>query len=108
VREYWLAALGALSSMPNTVDAWNTSVGSWRTTSSPSSRVDAITSRRCRVRTSWRPFLLYPERGVVVTCHSSKRGPRRSFSHHPDEDDPLYLKFVRGVPTLGHSEQLLL
>jgi len=37
------------------------------------------------------PFLLLPERGVVVTATGSNAGLEMSFQHHPDEDDPLYL-----------------
>ena len=53
------------------------------------------------------PFLLYPEKAVVVTCHSSNPAAR-ILQHHPDEDDPLYLRIVRESQLWGTPEQLLL
>ncbi|TWB93249.1 uridine monophosphate synthetase [Synechococcus sp. Ace-Pa] len=69
--------------------------------------VDAITLSPLPGQDIVAPFLLYPERGVVVTCHSSNAASK-IFQHHPDEDDPLYLKFVRECQLWGTSEQLLL
>ncbi len=53
------------------------------------------------------PFLLYPEKAVVVTCHSSNPASR-VVQHHPNEDDPLYLRIVRESQLWGTPEQLLL
>ena len=53
------------------------------------------------------PFLLYPEKAVVVTCHSSNPAAR-VLQHHPDEQDPLYLRIVRETQLWGTPEQLLL
>ncbi|MFM9110019.1 MAG: bifunctional orotidine-5'-phosphate decarboxylase/orotate phosphoribosyltransferase, partial [Prochlorococcaceae cyanobacterium] len=53
------------------------------------------------------PFLLYPEKAVVVTCHSSNPAAR-VLQHHPDEDDPLYLRIVRESQLWATPEQLLL
>ena len=53
------------------------------------------------------PFLLYPERAVVVTCHSSNPAAR-VIQHHPDEQDPLYLRIVREAQRWGTPDQLLL
>lgn len=53
------------------------------------------------------PFLLYPEKAVVVTCHSSNPAARE-LQHHPHEGDPLYLRIVREAQRWGTPEQLLL
>ena len=53
------------------------------------------------------PFLLYPEKAVVVTCHSSNPAAR-ILQHHPDEQDPLYVRIVRESQLWGTPEQLLL
>ncbi len=53
------------------------------------------------------PFLLYPDRAVVLTCHSSNPGAR-VLQHHPDETDPLYLSIVRECQLWATPEQLLL
>jgi uridine monophosphate synthetase len=53
------------------------------------------------------PFLLYPEKAVVVTCHSSNPAAR-IVQHHPHEQDPLYLRIVRECQGWGTPEQLLL
>ena len=53
------------------------------------------------------PFLLHPDKAVVVTCHSSNPAARE-LQHHPNEGDPLYLKVVREAQRWGTPEQLLL
>lgn len=53
------------------------------------------------------PFLLYPEKAVVVTCHSSNPAARL-IQHHPDEEDPLFLRIVRECQLWATPEQLLL
>ncbi len=53
------------------------------------------------------PFLLYHQRAVVVTCHSSNPAARR-IQHYPNEQDPLYLQVVRECQSWGTPEQLLL
>ena len=53
------------------------------------------------------PFLLYPEKAVVITCHSSNAAAR-VLQHHPDEDDPLYLRIVRESQLWATPDQLLL
>ena len=53
------------------------------------------------------PFLLYPDKAVVVTCHSSNPAAR-ILQHHPDEQDPLYVRIVRESQLWGTPEQLLL
>jgi uridine monophosphate synthetase len=53
------------------------------------------------------PFLLHPDKAVVVTCHSSNPAARE-FQHHPNEVDPLYLRIVREAQRWGTPEQLLL
>ena len=53
------------------------------------------------------PFLLYPDKAVVVTCHSSNPAAR-VLQHHPSESDPLYLRIVREAQLWATPEQLLL
>ena len=53
------------------------------------------------------PFLLYPDKAVVVTCHSSNPAAR-VLQHHPNEDQPLYLRIVREAQLWATPEQLML
>ena len=53
------------------------------------------------------PFLLYPDKGVVVTCHSSNPAAR-VLQHYPDEQAPLFLHIVRESQLWATPEQLLL
>jgi uridine monophosphate synthetase len=53
------------------------------------------------------PFLLYPEKAVVMTCHSSNQAARQ-IQHHPNEEEPLYLRIVRETQLWATPEQLLL
>jgi uridine monophosphate synthetase len=53
------------------------------------------------------PFLLYPDKAVVVTCHSSNPAAR-VLQHHPSEADPLFLRIVRETQLWATPEQLLL
>jgi len=53
------------------------------------------------------PFLLYPGKAVVMTCHSSNQAARL-FQHYPSEDKPLYLQIVRETQLWGTPDQVLL
>ena len=53
------------------------------------------------------PFLLYPDKAVVMTCHSSNQAARL-FQHYPSEETPLYLQIVRETQRWGTQEQVLL
>ena len=53
------------------------------------------------------PFLLYPGKAVVMTCHSSNQSARL-FQHYPSEETPLYLQIVRETQLWGTPEQVLL
>lgn len=53
------------------------------------------------------PFLLYPDKAVVITCHSSNAAAR-VLQHHPDEDNPLYLRIVQECQLWATPDQLLL
>jgi uridine monophosphate synthetase len=53
------------------------------------------------------PFLLYPEKAVVVTCHSSNPAARL-IQHHPSEEDPLFVRIVRESQLWATPDQLLL
>ena len=53
------------------------------------------------------PFLLYPDKGVVITCHSSNPAAR-VLQHYPDDESPLFLHIVRESQLWATPEQLLL
>ncbi|EDY37510.1 PyrF/PyrE bifunctional enzyme [Cyanobium sp. PCC 7001] len=53
------------------------------------------------------PFLLYPDKAVVITCHSSNEAARL-IQHFPSEEHPLYLRIVRECLLWATPEQLLL
>ncbi|MFZ9621314.1 MAG: bifunctional orotidine-5'-phosphate decarboxylase/orotate phosphoribosyltransferase [Prochlorococcaceae cyanobacterium] len=53
------------------------------------------------------PFLLYPDKGVVVTCHSSNPAAR-VLQHYPGEEAPLFLHIVKESQLWATPEQLLL
>ncbi|MFM7287530.1 MAG: orotidine 5'-phosphate decarboxylase / HUMPS family protein, partial [Cyanobium sp.] len=53
------------------------------------------------------PFLLYPDKAVVMTCHSSNQAARQ-IQHYPSDDTPLYLQIVRETQLWATPEQLLL
>ena len=53
------------------------------------------------------PFLLYPDKAVVMTCHSSNLAARQ-IQHYPNEETPLYLRIVRETQLWATPEQLLL
>jgi uridine monophosphate synthetase len=53
------------------------------------------------------PFLLYPDKAVVMTCHSSNQAARQ-IQHYPSEEQPLYLRIVRETQLWATPEQLLL
>ena len=53
------------------------------------------------------PFLLYPDKAVVVTCHSSNPAAR-VVQHHPGEEDPLYIRIVRESQLWATPDQLML
>ncbi len=53
------------------------------------------------------PFLLYPDKAVVITCHSSNAAAR-VLQHHPNESDPLFLRIVRECQLWATPDQLLL
>ncbi|MEX0588258.1 MAG: bifunctional orotidine-5'-phosphate decarboxylase/orotate phosphoribosyltransferase [Cyanobium sp.] len=53
------------------------------------------------------PFLLYPGKAVVMTCHSSNQAAR-VIQHHPNETEPLYVRIVRETQLWATPDQLLL
>ena len=53
------------------------------------------------------PFLLYPGKAVVMTCHSSNQAARQ-IQHYPNEETPLYLQIVRETQLWATPDQLLL
>ncbi len=69
--------------------------------------VDAVTLSPLAGQDIAAPFLLYPDRAVVLSCHSSNPGAR-VLQHHPDEEDPLFMTIVRETQLWATPEQLLL
>jgi uridine monophosphate synthetase len=69
--------------------------------------VDAVTLSPLAGQDIAAPFLLYGDKAVVLTCHSSNPGAR-VVQHHPDESNPLYLAIVRECQRWATPEQLLL
>jgi len=53
------------------------------------------------------PFLLYADKGVVITCRSSNPAARR-IQYYPSEEAPLFLQIVRECQLWATPEQLLL
>jgi len=68
---------------------------------------DAVTLNPLAGQDIAAPFLLYPGKGVLINCHSSNPAAV-ALQHHPNEDDPFYLKVVRESQRWGTPDQLLL
>ena len=70
-------------------------------------RADAVTINPLSGHDIAAPFLLYPGKGVVLSCHSSNPAARL-FQHHPNDNEPLYLKLIEEAQAWGTPEQLML
>jgi len=69
--------------------------------------VDAVTLTPLAGQDIATPFLLYPGKAVVMSCHSSNPGAR-VLQHHPDDSQPLYLRIVRESQLWATPDQLML
>ena len=69
--------------------------------------VDAVTLSPLAGQDIAAPFLLYSDKGVVITCRSSNPAAKR-IQYHPSEADPLFLQIVRECQLWGTPDQLLL
>jgi uridine monophosphate synthetase len=70
-------------------------------------RVDAVTLSPFAGIDGVAPFLLYPDRGVFILCHTSNPGAV-SLQAYPDSNNPLYLQVVCEAKSWGTPEQLAL
>lgn len=69
--------------------------------------VDAVTLTPFAGQDHSAPFLVYPEKGVFVLCHTSNPGAL-ALQNFPAADNPFYLQVVHEVQTWGPPEQLYL
>ena len=69
--------------------------------------VDAITLSPYAGQDLAAPFLLYPDRAVVVLCHTSNPAAV-TLQAYPHDEMPLYQQVVQEVQTWGTAEQVAL
>ncbi len=69
--------------------------------------VDAVTLTPYSGQDHIAPFLVYPERGVFILCHTSNPGAV-NLQEYPTAEHPYYLQVVREAQTWGSLEQLFL
>ena len=70
-------------------------------------QVDAVTLSPYTGQDHAAPFLLYPDKGVFVLCHTSN--PEAiAIQEYPSADAPLYLQVVKETKNWGTQEQLFL
>lgn len=70
-------------------------------------QVDAITVSAYPGQDLAAPFLLYPDKGIVVLCHTSNPAAL-CLQHYPKTGDPLYLQVVKEAQRWGTPEQVAL
>jgi uridine monophosphate synthetase len=70
-------------------------------------RVDAVTLNPFAGIDGVAPFLLYPDRGVFILCHTSNPGAV-ALQAYPDSNNPFYLQVAREAKSWGTPEQLAL
>lgn len=69
--------------------------------------VDAITLSPYAGQDHAAPFLLYPDKGVFILCHTSNPGAI-ALQEYPTPDAPLYLHIIEEAKTWGTPEQIFL
>lgn len=69
--------------------------------------VDAVTVSPFAGQDAIAPFLLYPDKGVIVLCHTSNPGAI-ALQEFPSADKPYYLQVVREAKSWGVPEQVML
>ena len=70
-------------------------------------QVDAVTLSPYAGQDHVAPFLVYPNKGVFILCHTSNPGAI-PLQEYPTPDEPFYLQLVREAQTWGTPEQLFL
>lgn len=70
-------------------------------------KVDAVTVTPYAGQDHIAPFLLYPDHGIFVLCHTSNPGAV-SLQEYPTEDAPFYLQVIKEAKTWATPEQLFL
>jgi uridine monophosphate synthetase len=70
-------------------------------------QVDAVTLNPYAGQDGVAPFLVYPDKGVFVLCHTSNPGAV-ALQEYPTSDNPFYLHLVKESQTWGTPEQLFL
>lgn len=70
-------------------------------------QVDAITLNPYAGQDQSAPFLVYPDKGIFILCHTSNPGAM-ALQNFPSPDNPFYLQVVKEVQTWGTPEQLYL
>ncbi|MEB3309542.1 MAG: bifunctional orotidine-5'-phosphate decarboxylase/orotate phosphoribosyltransferase [Snowella sp.] len=69
--------------------------------------VDAVTLSPFAGQDHSAPFLVYPDKGVFMLCHTSNPGAI-ALQNYPTAENPFYLQVVKEVQTWGPPEQLYL
>ncbi|MBR8827174.1 MAG: bifunctional orotidine-5'-phosphate decarboxylase/orotate phosphoribosyltransferase [Gomphosphaeria aponina SAG 52.96 = DSM 107014] len=69
--------------------------------------VDAVTLTPYAGQDQVTPFLVYPDKGVFILCHTSNPGAV-ALQEYPTAENPFYLQVVREAKTWGTPEQLFL
>ncbi|MBR8830662.1 MAG: Orotate phosphoribosyltransferase [Chroococcopsis gigantea SAG 12.99] len=69
--------------------------------------VDAVTLNPYIGQDHTAPFLVYPDRGVFILCHTSNPGAV-NIQGYPGPDNPFYLQVIREAQTWASPENLFL
>jgi len=69
--------------------------------------VDAVTLNPYAGQDLVAPFLVYPDKGVFILCHTSNPGAV-VLQEYPTADNPFYLQVIREAKNWGTPEQLFL
>ncbi|MEA5534355.1 bifunctional orotidine-5'-phosphate decarboxylase/orotate phosphoribosyltransferase [Crocosphaera sp. XPORK-15E] len=70
-------------------------------------QVDAVTVSPYAGQDHVAPFLVYPDKGVFVLCHTSNPGAV-NLQEYPTDEAPFYLQVIKEAKTWGTLEQLFL
>lgn len=68
-------------------------------------KVDAVTVSPYGGQDQVAPFLLYPDHGIFILCHTSNPGAI-ALQEYPTNEAPFYLQVVKEAKTWGTPEQL--
>jgi uridine monophosphate synthetase len=70
-------------------------------------QVDAVTLSPYAGQDHVAPFLVYPDRGAFILCHTSNPGAM-NLQEYPNVENPHYLQVIREARTWGTPEQVFL